>query len=164
MTGNTPRMVPAAPGNRLGAKLADQAVYILARACCYTLLVSVLDVAPSAKWLTPLVWACGWTFHLAYDTYFVSRFGATPGKMLLCMRVATADGSRPGWRRALCRSLAEWLSKITLGAGYAMALFDPQRRTLHDRLCGTVVVTADKEKQEEQDKIPVPPVDSAGGD
>jgi uncharacterized RDD family membrane protein YckC len=92
-------MVPAAPGNRLGAKLADQAVYILARACCYTLLVSVLDVAPSAKWLTPLVWACGWTFHLAYDTYFVSRFGATPGKMLLCMRVAAADGSRPGWRR-----------------------------------------------------------------
>ncbi|HNY87611.1 MAG TPA: hypothetical protein PKN23_14010, partial [Candidatus Hydrogenedentes bacterium] len=49
-------------------------------------------------------------------------------------------GGPVGWRRALCRSLAEWLSRLPLGLGYAAALMNPERRTLHDVLCDTVVV------------------------
>ena len=43
-------------------------------------------------------------------------------------------------QKAIGRYFAEILSGMICYIGYFMALFDEERRTLHDRLCGTLVV------------------------
>ena len=78
--------------------------------------------------------------HVAYDTWFVGRFGATPGKMACKLKIITADGGRVSYSRALGRSLAKILSGLILCIGYLMAAFDDQKRALHDRICDTRVI------------------------
>lgn len=65
--------------------------------------------------------------------------GASPGKMLLGLRVRRPDGTAIGFGRAVGRTLAENLSGCLLLIGYLMAVFDDERRTLHDRLADTRV-------------------------
>ena len=77
---------------------------------------------------------------LCYNTFFIGAFGATPGKMALKLRVLRSGGDRLSYRRSFCRHLAELLSSAMLLLGYVMALFDDERRTLHDRICDTRVV------------------------
>lgn len=76
----------------------------------------------------------------AYETGFVGRFGATPGKMACGLRIVFPDGGRIGYGRAFGRHFAEWLSAYTIGIGYIMAAFDSEKRTLHDRICNTRVI------------------------
>jgi uncharacterized RDD family membrane protein YckC len=75
-----------------------------------------------------------------YNTFFVGRFGATPGKMACRLKVVTAEGDKVTYARALGRNFAEWLSAIVLLIGYIMAAFDIEKRALHDRVCSTRVV------------------------
>lgn len=75
-----------------------------------------------------------------YNTFFVGRFGATPGKMACRLKVVTPEGEKVTYARALGRNFAEWLSAIVMGIGYLMAAFDSEKRALHDRICSTRVV------------------------
>ncbi|MCX5770492.1 MAG: RDD family protein [Candidatus Hydrogenedentes bacterium] len=77
---------------------------------------------------------------LAYNVFFLGRFGATPGKMLLGLKVVRPDGDSISYLRALGRVFAEYLSMIILYIGYLMVLFDEERRSLHDRICDTRVI------------------------
>lgn len=79
-------------------------------------------------------------FGIAYKVFFIGKFGATPGKMVAGLRVVRADGSAVGYGLAAGRTLAEFLSAIVLCIGYLIAAFDPEKRTLHDRICNTRVV------------------------
>ena len=76
----------------------------------------------------------------AYEVYFLSAHGATPGKMALGLRVIRADGGPISPMLALGRHFALWLSGFILMIGYIMAGFDPEKRALHDRICETRVV------------------------
>jgi uncharacterized RDD family membrane protein YckC len=82
----------------------------------------------------------GLVIPIAYTTFFVGRFAATPGKMACGLRIITPDGGRVSYGRALGRCFAEWLSGLTLTIGYIIAAFDPEKRALHDRICETRVV------------------------
>lgn len=75
-----------------------------------------------------------------YSTWFVGRYAATPGKMACGLRIVMPDGDRVSYARALGRHFAEWISSMIFGIGYLMAAFDGEKRTLHDRICGTRVV------------------------
>lgn len=76
----------------------------------------------------------------AFTTFFLGRYGATPGKMACKLQVVLADGSRISYARALGRHFAEMISYMILCIGYIMAAFDEEKRTLHDRICDTRVV------------------------
>ena len=78
-------------------------------------------------------------FQAGFSSAFLERFGATPGKMALGLKVVTAGGERIGGMRSWARGLAELLSGI-LYIGYLMAAKDPEGCTLHDWICGTRVV------------------------
>ena len=70
-----------------------------------------------------------------------ARYGATPGKLLLELRVVDArTGERPGWIRALIRCVGYAVSALPLGLGFLWAAFDRQGQALHDKLAGTRVV------------------------
>jgi uncharacterized RDD family membrane protein YckC len=80
------------------------------------------------------------SFHAAYDTYFVGKYAATPGKMACGIRIVTADGGKVTYLRAFARHFAEILSGIILGIGYLMVAFDREKRALHDHICNTRVI------------------------
>jgi uncharacterized RDD family membrane protein YckC len=79
---------------------------------------------------------------MAYEVYFVSTRGATPGKMALGLKIIRADGSPVPPGLALGRYFAHWISGAILFIGYIMAGFDSQKRALHDRICETRVIYA----------------------
>jgi len=88
----------------------------------------------------PLLIIVQYAIPAVYDTWFVGKYGATPGKMACNLKVLVEDGSRVTYLRAFGRHFAKWLSSMILGIGFIMAAFDDQRRTLHDRICETRVV------------------------
>ena len=82
----------------------------------------------------------GLALGAAYEVYFLSNRGATPGKMALGLRVIRADGGPITPMLALGRHFAMWISAFILMIGYIMAAFDPEKRALHDRICETRVI------------------------
>ena len=96
--------------------------------------------APAALGAMALSYAINITLSVAYTTFFVGKFAATPGKMAAGLKVVRADGGKVSYGRAFGRTFAEWLSGLTLTIGYIMAAFDDEKRALHDRICDTRVV------------------------
>jgi uncharacterized RDD family membrane protein YckC len=77
-----------------------------------------------------------------YHAYFLSTRGATPGKMVLGLRVIRSDGSMLTAGQAVGRYFGYLLDGFTLMIGFIMAGFDSQKRALHDRICDTRVIYA----------------------
>lgn len=80
---------------------------------------------------------------LLTGAYFVvswQRVGATIGMRAWKLRVVDAAGARLGWRLGALRFVLALVSLAFAGAGFWMAWFDAERRTFHDRVCGTRVV------------------------
>lgn len=135
-------------GIRLGAKLIDGAVLY-----CFGMLVERAVVTWVFDGVAPVLTNWGEVFRLlsytapintviamVYAVYFMAKHEATPGKRILGLRVVRADGGRLGTGRVIGRYFAESLSTITFFAGYVMAAFDDEKRTLHDYMCDTRVV------------------------
>src|SRR5712692_6449539 len=77
---------------------------------------------------------------ICYNTFFLGRFGATPGKMVCGLKVLTPEAAPIGFARALGRSAAEILSRMFCDLGYIIAAFDSQKRSLHDHIASTRVI------------------------
>ena len=78
---------------------------------------------------------------LAYGAGFESSgLQATPGKLLIGIKVTDLRGERIGFGRALVRNLAQFASAAFLMLGYVMAAFTLRRQCLHDKIAGTLVV------------------------
>ena len=75
-----------------------------------------------------------------YSTFFLGKFGATPGKMIFKLTVVDASGGKISYGRAFGRSCAEILSRVICLIGYIIAAFDDQKRALHDHMCSTRVI------------------------
>jgi uncharacterized RDD family membrane protein YckC len=76
-----------------------------------------------------------------YQIWCLPKYGATPGKRIMGLRVVTADGGRISWGRAIGRFFGEWVNGlIPFWIGYIIAAFDPERRTVHDHIAGTRVI------------------------
>lgn len=72
--------------------------------------------------------------------YFViswTRVGATIGMRAWKLKLVRDDGARVDRALAAKRFMLALLSLAVLGAGFWYALFNPERRTWHDRVCGT---------------------------
>lgn len=66
---------------------------------------------------------------------------ATPGKMVLSMRVVDAlTGHAPTLGQCIGRYLGYFVSTIPLGLGLIWVAFDSRKQGWHDKLAGTVVV------------------------
>lgn len=77
---------------------------------------------------------------VAYGTFFVGKFGATPGKMACRLKVVRSDGTPLTYGRAFGRVFATGVSYMTLYIGFILAAFDDEKRALHDRMCDTRVI------------------------
>ncbi len=66
--------------------------------------------------------------------------GSTPGMRLVGIFVTDLQGHRLSFARATARHFASFVSNYVAGLGYLMPFFNARRQTLHDRLCGSVVL------------------------
>ena len=138
---------------RLAAKAIDWAVlYGIGRLVQRAVVAMAFDgVMPNLEHLSQLLRLAAYVapinlfVALVYTAYFMRIHEATPGKRILGLRVVGAGGGRLGWGRIVGRFFAELLSRITFFAGYVMAAFDDEKRTLHDYMCDTRVVRGPRE-------------------
>lgn len=89
----------------------------------------------------------GWVdFLVSYVMPFVivvafwMRYQATPGKMILDVKIVDIDGEPLSLGQSVGRYIGYFLSAIPLGLGYFWMLFDDQNQTWHDKLARTLVV------------------------
>ena len=84
--------------------------------------------------------------YLLPVVYFIAMTlsnGATVGKMVMRIKVVSADGSPLSFWQVLMRELVgRYLSLTLLCIGYFMMIPDSQKRALHDRIADTRVVYA----------------------
>ncbi len=77
---------------------------------------------------------------IVYSTGFEGGVGATPGKMLMGLKVLDADGNPLGFVRAAARNVFKLLSAILLMIGYLMVFWTAKKQALHDMMAYCVVV------------------------
>ncbi|MFN0105259.1 MAG: RDD family protein [Bryobacteraceae bacterium] len=77
-----------------------------------------------------------------YEAWFLVKKGATPGKMILGLKVVRARGGAFTWAMGAGRYFSYVLSGFLLYIGYMMAGWDEEKRALHDRICDTRVVVS----------------------
>jgi uncharacterized RDD family membrane protein YckC len=95
---------------------------------------------PALMSLIGMAFLIQFCLSLAYEVYFLTTKGATPGKMALGLKVTRADGGPISVGLAVGRYFAKILSVCTLWIGFIIAGFDREKRSLHDHICGTRVV------------------------
>jgi uncharacterized RDD family membrane protein YckC len=128
-------------GIRFGAKFLDGIIVgVPAMALQY-----VIAQQMGLPMFTAPLWArtgVGMVLGGSYYTFFVGKFGATPGKMAAKLLIVNPDGSKVSYAKALGRFFSsEYVSGIlTLCIGYLIMIWDPEKRTLHDRICSTRVI------------------------
>lgn len=71
-----------------------------------------------------------------------TRRGASPGKLVMRLRVARADGETTGIGRSVLRTALKPLSAAPLMLGFLIAAWNRRKQALHDLLSGTVVLRA----------------------
>jgi uncharacterized RDD family membrane protein YckC len=99
-------------------------------------------LAPAAWAATVAEFGVGWL----YGAGLIASAGrGTLGQQVMDLRVTDLRGGRVGFLRASWRYWAQFLSVLTLGAGYLTQLATPRRQTLHDLVSATVVVRASRE-------------------
>lgn len=76
-----------------------------------------------------------------YEAWFLVKKGATPGKMIVGLKVIRARGGTITWGLGVGRYFSHLLSAFTFYVGYMMAGWDEEKRALHDRVCDTRVVS-----------------------
>ncbi len=100
----------------------------------------VMAVLPAIMGMFGLSFLIRTALSMAYEVYFLTTKGATPGKMALGLKVTRADGGPISVGLAVGRFFAKYLSVFTFCIGFLIAAFDREKRSLHDHICGTRVI------------------------
>ena len=129
---------------RFAARIIDSVILMIPQILLFILVMpSMMDPTTAAP--TPgfaIYQLLSFVFPAAYETFFLGRFGATPGKMACGLRVVRPDGTPITYLRGFARYFAQLLSGLILMVGYIMAAFDREKRALHDHICDTRVIAS----------------------
>jgi uncharacterized RDD family membrane protein YckC len=129
---------------RVGAWFIDYIIIAIASAIIYVPLtfmgVSSFDEPAAFAIIQLISTVFNFIIPAIYDSWFVGKFAATPGKMACKLKVVMAEGDRVSYARAIGRHFAKYISGLILCIGYIMIGFDEQKRALHDRICDTRVI------------------------
>jgi len=79
----------------------------------------------------------------------LDRFGATPGKHMMQLRVIDANtGDKPGWGKSTLRYLAYIISLLPLGLGFLWIAWDRRKQGFHDKIARTLVIYVPEDDSE----------------
>jgi uncharacterized RDD family membrane protein YckC len=132
---------------RAGAKMIDFVILWIAEMAFLFALMPIFGIsffspargtAPNLAFLLIYPFLIGFSF--AYSVYFVGKYGATPGKMALGLKIVSSSGQPVGYGKAFARMLGEMLSGLICYMGYIMVAFNDEKKALHDQICDTRVI------------------------
>jgi uncharacterized RDD family membrane protein YckC/Tfp pilus assembly major pilin PilA len=95
---------------------------------------------------------------LYYALFESSEMQATPGKRAVGLKVTDLQGEQISFGRALGRLFGHLVSFLTLGVGFAMAVFTERRQTLHDKMAGTLVVNREETSEDIAQAVAAPAI------
>lgn len=137
---------------RVGAAVIDTVIVLLG-AAFFTVLAVVIGVALVDEQTTEgeeaiagvataaalvSIFVGAWLYTALYES---GEKQATPGKRLLGLIVADDRGRRISFARAAARYFSEaFLTGNTFGIGYLIVIWTAKKQTVHDLVCGTVVL------------------------
>jgi uncharacterized RDD family membrane protein YckC len=118
-------------------------VLLVATLFCYDVVVAIAsggqDTSASAAVLVNLLAiVVPWLYYTIAES---SPWQATPGKLLVGLRVVSDAGARISFGRANGRFWAIQVSGLTFGIGYLLCAFTPRKQALHDLISGCCVVS-----------------------
>ena len=140
---------PASFLMRLGAYLIDSLIIGIANAAIGGMIGLLVGVAigvlggdsDASTLIAQLIgFIVGLFIYVSYETFFLTKFAATPGKMILGLKVLH-NGESLSVGRAVGRAFGKQLSGYICCIGYLMAAFSQDTKTLHDMMCDTIVVS-----------------------
>ncbi len=130
---------------RVGATIIDTLVIVM---LIIPLLVAIygwdyFDVDKTGFITGPADFILSWVAPAIAVIVFWTYKQATPGKMVLSLRIVDATtGNPPSTGQCVGRYLAYFVSIIPLGLGLIWVAFDKRKQGWHDKLAGTVVIRA----------------------
>lgn len=81
------------------------------------------------------------TVPLIYFGWFYTNKGASPGKMLMNLRISDAQGNNLSWGTTIGReSIGKFLSSICFFIGFLLVAFRKDKNALHDLMFNTQVM------------------------
>jgi uncharacterized RDD family membrane protein YckC len=128
---------------RVAASFIDSTLLSLAGGITGEALGTIFSDLTGGGEMSRVIWilATTLTLNVLYYAWFHSTLAlATPGKMIIGIKVVRSDGEAISFLRGVARFFALWLSAFMLGIGYLMAAFTNRKQALHDVVCDTVVV------------------------
>jgi len=123
---------PAAFGERLVAVIIDSVIMVVVG--------FVVGLFFPNQAMSSLI---GLLIGVTYYIGFWTTQGATPGKMVMGLRVVDrSSGLPPDPLKCGLRYIGYYISAIPLLLGYLWVLWDPNKEAWHDKISGTRVVKA----------------------
>lgn len=128
---------------RFGAAIIDT---ILILVISFPLLIAIYGWeyfgTENTEWIAgPADFLITWVFPAVATILFWMYRQATPGKMLLSVRIQDANtGAKLSLGQSVGRYLGYFVSTIPLGLGLIWVAFDKKKQGWHDKLAHTVVV------------------------
>jgi uncharacterized RDD family membrane protein YckC len=94
---------------------------------------------------TARVWDLLGTLAVAFAViWFWRRFGATPGKLAVAVKIVDAQtGGVPSTGRLVIRLLSYIVSALPFYLGFLWIAIDRRKQGWHDKIAGTVVINDD---------------------
>ena len=93
----------------------------------------------------PTDFLLSWIVPALYVIIFLNMKGATPGKMVMAIRVVDSRTfGKPSLGSLVVRYFGLFLSTIPLGLGFLWVAWDKEKRGFHDKLAGTAVIVVQK--------------------
>jgi uncharacterized RDD family membrane protein YckC len=142
MTGIIAPVIPPRPAGfwiRVVAALIDFIVFAIVKASLGVLAARVWRVDVGALGLRGVLIACTALFVVLYVVALHALLGQTIGKLVVRVRVVSADGEPPALGASVLRFIGYFVSLLPFGFGFVMAGLRTDRRALHDLLAGTRV-------------------------
>jgi uncharacterized RDD family membrane protein YckC len=130
---------------RVGASLIDMVVYLVLTAPALIAVYgwSYYDFEDVTHGFIagPADLIISWIIPMIATIYLWVKYRATPGKMLLSLKVVKADtGAALTFEEGIYRYLGYFVSALPLMAGYFVIAFDPKKQGWHDKIVRSVVV------------------------
>ncbi len=134
--------------DRMAAVVVDYAIILSPIAILFT--SPLMKIVREAKitqnsyssetaWILMLIFVI--SMVVLFQTFFIWKWNATPGKMLLGLRVSSINNERITLTQAFIRSVSWLLSVLFLALPMLSVFSHKKRRTMHDRLTETIVVS-----------------------
>ena len=133
---------------RLVAKIIDWLILFIILSPVYLIPFLITgNPAPENPPILSMIYMAAWfAILILYDIIFIKKYNATPGKMIMGIKVVKADKSKITWGNAILRWFIYKLGSgwWVLFLGALWIIWDKKKQGWHDKAAKTIVICTKK--------------------